>query len=201
MQKPALTEAPLHDLIAQRWSPRAFDGQSLTYTQMNALLEAARWAPSCFNEQPWRYIVALADDAHGFAALHHLLVPSNQQWAGRAGALLLAVARDSFARNGHANAHAWHDVGLANGQLALQAQAMGLAVHQMAGFSGDKARETLAIPQEYSPVAMIAVGTPTEAAVLSAELEARETAPRTRNDLAEMAFTGRFGECFTESSS
>lgn len=194
MEKPAEVQHPVHDLIRRRWSPRAFDPRPLAPEHLASLLEAARWAPSSMNEQPWRFVVATRDDAEGFERLLGCLVPGNQVWARDAGALLLSVASLSFARGGKANRHAYHDVGLASGQLALQAVALGLALHFMAGYDAEAARERLAIPAGFDPVAAIAVGYPGDPARLSDELRSRELAPRSRRGIDEIVFGGRWDQ-------
>jgi len=192
MDKPAESSAPLHELIRERWSPRAFADRSIEPQKVRSLLEAARWAPSSFNGQPWSYIVATKDEPEEFARLASCLVDGNA-WARRAALLLLAVAKSNFAHNGQPNRHAFHDVGLANENLVLQATAMGLVAHQMAGFVADRARELFQIPEGQDPVTMLAVGYPGEVNDLPEPLRAREMSPRSRKPLAEMAFTGKWG--------
>ena len=193
MKKTAETAFPVHDLIAERWSPRAFADRPVATELLGSLLEAARWAPSCFNAQPWRYLVARREDAEGFERLAACLVEGNA-WAREAPVLMLAVARTTFEHNGKPNRHAWHDVGLASQSLALQAQALGLATHQMAGFDADRARKLLGIPAGFEPVAMIAVGHPGEAGALPGPLAERERTPRGRRPLEELAFGPAWGE-------
>jgi nitroreductase len=192
MDKPAESSAPLHELIRERWSPRAFADRGIEPQKVRSLLEAARWAPSSFNGQPWSYIVATKDEPEEFARLASCLVDGNA-WAKRAALLLLAVAKSNFAHNGQPNRHAFHDVGLANENLVLQATAMGLVAHQMAGFVADRARELFQIPEGQDPVTMLAVGYPGEVNDLPEPLRAREMSPRSRKPLAEMAFTGKWG--------
>lgn len=187
MDKSPDTRFPIHPLIAERWSPRAFADRALDDATLGSLLEAARWAPSCFNEQPWRFLVATRDDAEGFERLGSCLVEANG-WAKSASVLMLSVARTTFERNDKENRHAWHDVGLAAENLVLQAQALGLATHQMAGFDAARAREVLGIPDGFEPVAMIAVGYRAEPESLPAKLAEREVAPRERRPLGAIAF-------------
>ena len=193
MQKPADTAYPVHDLIAQRWSPRAFADRSVDRETLGSLLEAARWAPSCFNDQPWSFLVATREDEAGFAKLGACLMEGNA-WAKEAAVLMVTVAREAFRANDKPNKHAWHDVGLAAQSLVLQAQALGLATHQMAGFDADAARETLGIPEGHAPVTMIAIGYPGEADALPEELAKREAAPRERKPLEEFVFGASWGE-------
>ncbi len=194
MNKRANTQFPLHELLAERWSPRAFSKQAITEDTLMTLLEAARWAPSCFNAQPWRFIVARKEETEGFAALLDCLVPANQTWSQHAGALLLSVAQNNFERNGKPNRHALHDVGLAVSQLTIQAQAEGIGVHQMAGFERDKSIKTLKIPEGFEPVAMLALGYFGDPETLPDDYKARELAPRERKSLDALVFRGAWKE-------
>lgn len=192
MRKPAESASPLHELIRERWSPRAFAERSVELDKIRTLLEAARWAPSSSNGQPWSYLVATKEEPEEFARLASCLVDGNA-WAKRAPLLLLAVAATHFAHNDKPNRHAFHDVGLANENLVLQAGAMGLVVHQMAGFQLDRARELFEIPHGQEPLTMLAVGYPGEVDDLPEPLRVRESAPRSRKPLAEMTFSGKWG--------
>jgi len=193
----ATTRAPLHDLLALRWSPRAIDTRPVTREQLVALFEAARWAPSCFNDQPWSFVVGVkgegARDGNAWQIVHDLLVPQNQVWASRAPVLALSIARTNFAFNGKPNRHAFHDTGAAALALSVQAQALGLVVHQMGGFDVAGAQRVLALPKDHEAVAALAIGHPAAPDVLPPELAARETAPRERRALATVLFGGTFG--------
>lgn len=191
-EKPAETQFPVHDLIRRRWSPRAFADKPVEAAQLGSLLEAVRWAASSNNEQPWHFIVVTKDRPQEFAALWDCLNPSNQVWAKQAPVLMLSVARLAF-DDGKANRHALHDVGQAAANLAIQATALGLVVHQMAGFSVEKARQAFGIPDGFEPVAAIAVGYQGDAKELPDRLRERELAPRSREPLAAMASSGRWG--------
>jgi nitroreductase len=193
MRKPAETQAPVHDLIRERWSPIAFSDRKLEREQILSLLEAARWAPSSFNGQPWSYLVATKDHPEEFERLAGCLVEGNS-WARRAPLLLLAVAATKFAHSGQPNNHALHDVGLANQNLVLQATALGLFAHQMAGFLADKARQVFEIPEDQVPVTMLAVGYEGQASDLSESQQKREVAPRSRRALKDQVFTGKWGQ-------
>lgn len=184
---------PVHDLIAERWSPRAFAEQPVPDHEIGSLLEAARWAPSCYNEQPWRFLVAKASDPVQFERFADCLLDGNS-WAKRAPVLIIAVARTTFEQSEKANRHAWHDVGLAVENLVLQAEALGLATHQMAGFDADRARAAVGIPEGFEPVSMIAIGHRGEADSLPDELREREQAPRSRRPMAEFVYGARWGE-------
>lgn len=194
MQKAAKTEFPIHDLIRLRWSPRAFADRPVEPEKLGSLFEAARWASSSFNEQPWAFLVATRDDPERFARLLSVLMEGNIAWAQHAPVLMLSVAKLNFERSGKPNRHAFHDVGQAIANLILQATALGLYAHQMAGFHVDKAREVFAIPKGWEPVAAIALGYPGEPDLLPAPLRDRELAPRTRKPLQEFVFAGRWGQ-------
>ena len=165
------TSAPIHELLSKRWSPRAFDGRPVEPEKLRSLFEAARWAASSYNAQPWYFIVATKDDPENFQRILDSFVEFNQGWAKDAPVLALSVAGTKFEHNGEANRHAFHDVGQAAANLALQAAALGLQVHQMAGILPDKARELFSIPEGYEPVAGIAIGYPGEPSSLPDQLQ------------------------------
>lgn len=160
MEKPAVTDYPVHELIRKRWSPRAFAPQMVEAEVLLSLLEAARWAPSCFNDQPWHYILAIRDNEEDFAQLLACLVEKNQRWAKAAPVLMISVGRRNFAHNGKPNPTWQHDVGLAAENICLEAVSRGLAVHQMAGIDREKIRQTYGIPADLDPVAGFAIGYP-----------------------------------------
>jgi nitroreductase len=192
----AAARFPLHDLVALRWSPRAFADRPVAREQLGALFEAARWAPSCFNDQPWSFVVGVkgaSDDGDAWQKLHDVLVPFNQAWARRAPVLALSIARTNFKHDGKPNRHAFYDTGAAAMNLTVQAQALGLVVHQMGGFDVEKARAAFALPANHEPVAAIAIGHPDEANVLPPDLVERERAPRARRELSATFFGGTFG--------
>jgi nitroreductase len=193
MQKPAVTDAPVHELIKNRWSPRAFSEQPVQPEVLRSLFEAARWAPSSNNEQPWAYLVATKDDAGNFAKMLGVLVEFNVSWAKNAPVLALSVAHLKANRDGKPNRVALHDVGSATAQLTLEANTRGLLVHQMAGFDAEKARQTFAIPPDWEPVAAIAIGYPGNPESLPDKLRERELAPRTRKPAGEFVMTGSWG--------
>ncbi len=192
MEKPADTKFSIHDLLRRRWSPRAFSSRPVPPEALRSLFEAARWAPSSYNEQPWAYIVATRDNPEQFRRLLSTLVEGNRAWAQYAPVLILSVARPNFERNGQSNRHAFHDTGQASMSLVVQATALGLAVHQMAGFSADKARELFSIPPDWEPVAAIALGYSVAAEAVPEELRARELAPRSRKPLEDFVFSGKW---------
>ena len=191
--KIAQTQYPVHELISRRWSPRAFADRLVSENDLRRVLEAARWAPSSSNEQPWSFLVATKTYPEDYQRLFSCLVPGNQLWAGQAPVLMLSVARLVFEEDGSPNRHAMHDVGLAVENLIVQASALELFVHQMAGFEVDKARELFQIPPQYEPAAMIAIGYLGDPDTLPEKLRVRELAPRTRKPLTEFVYTGRWG--------
>lgn len=193
MGKPAPTQFPIHELLAQRWSPRAYDERPVEPEKLASLFEAARWAPSSNNEQPWRFIVAEKREELQWNRLFACLVEGNRKWSQPAPVLILSLASLNFEDEGKPNRHALHDTGLAVENLALQAAAVGLAAHQMAGFDTEKARIDLKIPAGYEPVAIIAIGYPGDPNVLADHLKQREVAPRTRRPITEFVFSGEWG--------
>jgi nitroreductase len=193
MQKPAVTDVALHELIRNRWSPRAFSERPVPPEVLRSLFEAARWAPSSNNEQPWAYLVATKNDSENFAKMLGVLVEFNANWATHAPVLALSVAHLKTQREGKPNRVALHDVGSATAQLTFEANDRGLQVHQMAGFDAEKARHTFAVPLDWEPVAAMAIGYPGDPASLTEKLRERELAPRTRKPLSEFVMTGGWG--------
>src|SRR5260370_30515268 len=181
MYKPAVTDVELHDLIRNRWSPRAFAEKVVAPDVLRSLFEAARWAPSSNNEQPWVYLVATKDDPENFAKMLGVLVEFNASWAKHAPVLALSVAHLKTQREGKPNRVALHDVGSATAQLTVEANARGLQVHQMAGFDAEKARQTFAIPAGWHPVAATPIGYPGNPESLPHQFRHPTFAPQTRN--------------------
>lgn len=192
MQKPAPTERPIHDLVRRRWSPRAFSAEPVPRQELLSVLEAARWSASCFNDQPWSFLVGLQGDAT-WQGIHDCLVPANQAWAGKAPVLILSLANESFVQTGKPNRHAQYDVGQAVGAMALQATALGLFVHQMAGFDSDRARARFEIPPAQTPMTAIALGHAGDPDELPEALAKAERAPRERVPLATFVFQDAWG--------
>ena len=193
MQKPAPADFPIHDLILNRWSPRAFADKPVEPAVLASLFEAARWAPSSNNEQPWAYLVATKDDPENFAKALSVLVDFNAGWAKAAPALVLAVSELKFRANGTPNRNAFYDTGAATAWLTVEAASRGLVVHQMAGFDAAKAKNVFDIPADWEPIAAIAIGYPGDADLLPEKLRDREVAPRTRKPLTEFVMSGRWG--------
>jgi nitroreductase len=193
MSNPAPVEYPVQELIKNRWSPRAFSDKPVSPEVLQSLFEAARWAPSSNNEQPWAYIVATKDDTENFEKSLGTLIEFNANWAKKAPVLVIAVAELAFAKNNAANRNAQYDVGAASLQLALEATARGLVVHQMAGFDPETAKEAYNIPQGWEPIAAMAIGYPGDASSLPEPYQTREKAPRTRKRIREFVMSGQWG--------
>jgi len=193
MEKPADTQHPIHDLLARRWSPRAFADRPVAPDLLQSLWEAARWAPSSANEQPWNFLVATKNDKQEFDRMLSCLVEGNQVWAKQAPVLMVSVAA-RLDRDKDPNAHAWYDVGQAVADLSVQATALGLFVHQMAGILPDRIRELYQIPDSHEPVTGLALGYPGTPEQLSDKLRQRELAARTRKPIGEFVFSGRWGQ-------
>ena len=194
MDRPADTRYPIHDLLRHRWSPRAFDSRSVEPEKLGSILEAARWAPSSYNEQPWAFILATKDDKPEWERLLSCLVEVNQAWAKTAPVLMISVAKREFSRNGKPNRHALHDVGLAVENLVIQATALDLQVHQMAGFSADRAREIFLIPEDWQPVAGLALGYQAGADSPAGAIRESKSAERVRKPLEDFVFTGSWNQ-------
>ena len=190
--KKAEISAPVDELIAKRWSARAFDPERMiSDAQLLSLIEAARWAPSCYGEQPWRYIVCnKAGNPAAWEAACSCLVEGNRSWAQKAPLLIIAVAAGEFSQNGRPNRWGEYDTGAASENLSLQAASMDLIVHQMGGFDAEKTRSVFAIPQQYMPMAVIAVGYQLAEEHIPDEIREREYALRNRNTLDENFFDG-----------
>jgi nitroreductase len=194
MQKLADTTYPIEPLLKQRWSPRAFAARPVEIDKLLSLWEAARWSASCANQQPWYFLVATKENKTEYARLLSCLRENNQLWASQAPVLMVSVAKLAFDMNGQPNRYAFHDVGLAVANLIVQATALGLYVHQMAGFYPDKVRELYGVPNDFEPVAGIVLGYPGDPATLPEDLQQRELAPRTRKPCESFVFQGAWGE-------
>jgi nitroreductase len=190
-EKPAPADHSIFDLLARRWSTRAFSDRTVDRATLAGLFEAARWAPSSGNGQPWSFLVATNDDPAEHERMASVLVPGNA-WARKAPVLALSVA--TLDRADKPNRHAYHDLGLATENLVIQAVSVGLAVHMMAGFNADMAREVFGIPARHDPVTMIAIGYPGHPDSLPEDLRKKDVAPRQRKPIGEFVFRGRFGQ-------
>jgi nitroreductase len=192
-EKRASTDYPIHELLATRWSPYAFDDRQVPEADLLALFEAARWAASSFNEQPWTYIVATKEHPDQFHQVLSCLIEFNQVWAKHVPVLALGIASLTFARNGQVNRAAVHDLGLAAGNLLVEATARGLFVHQMLGIFPDKARQTFGIPEGFEAWTAIAIGYRGDPTNLPDALQERERLPRQRKPLRQFIFSGTWG--------
>jgi len=188
-QKPAPTQLPILRSVVERWSPYAFSAKPVEQQKIDIAFEAARWAPSSFNEQPWRYLYATKEDGEDRLKMESLLLQGNK-WAKEASILMISFAKRTFERNGKENVHALHDLGCATGFLALQLPSLGLVGHQMAGFLRDAANTILGVPADFIPGSMMAIGYPGDSTLLPPELQERETAERVRNPKRAFAFRG-----------
>jgi nitroreductase len=192
-QKQATPGHPIHELIARRWSPYGFADRQVSDDDLRSLFEAARWAASSYNEQPWRYIVATKAQPGEYARLLSCLVEANQAWAQAAPVLALGCTVLHFVRNNNPNRAAIHDLGLASAALTLEATARGLFVHQMIGILPDRAREVYLIPEGVQPLTGLAIGNAADPSALPENLRERDLAPRSRKALAEFVFGGQWG--------
>jgi len=181
---------PIDSLFLDRWSPRAMSGEPITEEELFTLFEAARWAPSSFNNQPWRILYARRETAH-WPIFFDLLVEFNQTWAKNAAALAVFISKKTFDHNGEPAATHSYDTGAAWENLALQATLKGFVVHGMQGFDYDKARSALNIPEGFTVEAMAVIGKPGRKEDLPARLQERE-APSDRRKLTETAFEGPY---------
>ncbi len=193
MKNPAPAEYPVHELIRERWSPRAFSRKEISPEDLRSLFEAARWAPSSSNEQPWAFIVATRNDNENFTKALQPLVEFNANWAKNAYVLGFAVAELAFAKNNTPNRNAHYDTGTAMSQLTTEATSRGIFVHQMAGFDADTAREVFEIPSGWDAIAAFAMGYPGDPASLPQPYRDRETAPRVRKPIREFVMNGKWG--------
>ena len=186
------TATPDHDILslfAERWSPRAFADRPVEPEKITRMLEAARWTMSSYNEQPWRYVVAARhEDPEGYDDLLHCLNEFNQKWAQNAPVLMMSFYKKTFSENDQANRCAPHDLGAASAALTFQATAMDLYVHQMAGILKEKARETYGVPDDFEPMAGLAVGYLGAPGMLPEGQQDAETSPRSRMPLEEFVF-------------
>lgn len=194
IDKSSQTQYPTEEVLRQRWSPLAFSDRMVEPEKLRSVLEAARWAASSYNEQPWSFIVATKENQAEFERLLSCLAEGNQEWARNAPVLMLSVAKLNFERNGKENRHAFHDVGAASAQLAIQATANGLFIHQMAGFDVPRSQEIYSIPEGYEPVAAIALGYLGDPTTLSERLQQRENSPRTRKPLEQFVFSASWNQ-------
>ena len=189
------TQEKMVELITNRWSGRSFDEKKpVAHQHIISLLEAARWAPSCFGEEPWRYIVCdKTSNEAAWGKAFSCLVEGNQSWAANAPVLILALANTVFSHNKELNRWSQYDTGAASMSLCVQATSLDLMVHQMGGFSAEKAAELFSIPDQFTSMAIMAVGYQLPEDEITAEMMERESSERQRNPLAEQFFDGEWG--------
>jgi nitroreductase len=191
--KKAVTDYPILPILAERWSPYGFEERPVAAADLCSLFEAARWAASSYNEQPWNYLIGTRENPAEFGRLLSCLVEANQAWAKEAPVLVLGIVSLRFARNNQDNRAAVHDLGLAAGNLLAEATTRGLSVHQMIGILPDKARELYQIPEFFEAWTAMAMGYKADPAKLPAALRERDMALRQRKPLNKFVFTGRWG--------
>ncbi|HEX6561477.1 MAG TPA: nitroreductase family protein [Nitrososphaera sp.] len=195
MDKTAKADYPINGLIAKRWSARAFSDRPVEKEKIMSLLEAARWAPSSSNEQPWRFIVfTAAENSKERLEEAQSVLSENNSYAKKAPVLMCAAAKKTYTHNDKDNRHYMHDVGSATAYMFLEAYSQGLAMHVMGGFDAEKARQVFGIPESFEPVTMIAIGYYGNPETLPEKTRERELAPRSRKPVQEWAFLGRRGE-------
>jgi nitroreductase len=192
MEKRAPTQFPLYELLERRWSPRAFANRSVEPEKLRKLFEAARWAPSSSNNQPWSFIVATKDNPGEFSRALECLRGGNAKWAANVPVLAFSIARRNWPNSAEVDRHAQYDVGQAVAYLTFEAMAEGLFVHQMGGFYPEKVTGIYGVPENYEPMTAIAIGYGGDPDSLPEDLRARELAPRTRNPLESFVFSGRW---------
>lgn len=190
----ANTDHPVLPVIAERWSPYAYEPRAVEREKLLSCLEAARWAPSSYNEQPWTFLLAERTDATAFATMVDCLVEGNRGWAKNAGVLMLSVVAKSFVKNGKPNKAAEHDIGLAAANMVLQATALGLQGHQMIGIEPAKIRAVYKVPEGYEPLTAIAIGYPAPVPPNASDpIAQRDLGRRQRKPLAEIIISNTWG--------
>lgn len=196
MRKPAETSQPIHELLRERWSPRAFADRPVPTDILVSLFEAARWAASCNNAQPWRFIVAVKEDTETYQTLLGCFNDRNQTWAYQAPVLMITCA-DNNLPDGRASNYGFYDTGAAMAQLTVQASEHGLVVHSAQGIEFDKVKQTYGVPDDFTICTGVAIGYQGEAETLPENYAEREVLPRDRKPLSDLVFTGRFGATST----
>lgn len=192
MKKPTNNNYPINDLLKQRWSPRAYSEKLVEREKLQSIFEAARWAPSSMNEQPWRFIVGIKGEKT-WEMIFDTLVEWNQQWAGKTPVLVLNLAKKTFTYKGRPNVTYAYDTGQAVAMMVTEAANQGLFSHQMGGFSAKKAAELFEIPGDFQPISVTAIGYYGDAEELPPDLYKSEMEERKRKQLSEVVFSNCFG--------
>ena len=193
MKKIADTIVPINDVISQRWSSRAFDSNYIIEEDsINSLFEAARWAPSCYGDQPWQFVLFKKEDATAWTSALNCLSIGNQDWAMDASILIIVCSKKNFNHNNKPNRFAHYDTGAAAENICLQATSIGLNAHQMGGFDEDKIRYLSNIPKEFDILACIAVGKQLNESKLSKVQKEKETQARSRKPLKDIYFVNEW---------
>ncbi len=183
----------IHELLEKRYSPKAFDDKNIEREDLIKLLEAARWSPSSMNEQPWRFIVGVKNEDETHDKIYDTLADGNKLWAKNAPVLILTIASNFYQRNGEPNKHAGYDLGQAIANLTFQASAQELYVHQMGGFSAQKAKELFDIPEGFTPMSVVAIGHLGNSEDLPEKVRPADKSKRKRKELEEIVFQDYFG--------
>ena len=183
----------IHELLEKRYSPKAFDDKNIEQEDLIKLLEAARWSPSSMNEQPWRFIVGVKNEDETHDKIYDTLAEGNKLWAKNAPVLILTIASNFYQRNGEPNKHAGYDLGQAIANLTFQASAQELYVHQMGGFSAQKAKELFDIPEGFTPMSVVAIGHLGNSEDLPEKVRPADKSKRKRKELEEIVFQDYFG--------
>lgn len=191
--KSASTSYPINKLISERWSPYAFEDRSVSEADLCSLFEAARWSASSYNEQPWSYLIATRENSDQFQQLLSCLTEGNQSWAKDVPVLALGIASLKFTLNHEDNRAAIHDLGSASSNLAVEATARGIYVHQMIGIFPDKARDLFGIPEDYEAWTGLAIGYQGDPTTLPDGLKERDLKPRQRKPIEQFVFSGKWG--------
>jgi nitroreductase len=192
MEKPAITQYEIHPILKNRWSPRSFTNRPVPKESLQRILEAARWTPSSFNEQPWRFIVGIKGEKT-WDMIYETLVEFNQKWAKLAPVLIMSVGSKILSKNDKPNKMYIYDVGQSVSYITFQAMHEGLRVHQMGGFSAEKAIELFNIPNDFQPLTVIAIGYQGDPELLDNDLKKTEIGARSRKELKVLVYDEKFG--------
>lgn len=188
-----MSQQKILSLISDRYSPMAFSEKVPSNKDMESIFSAAIHAPSAFNEQPWRFVYASKEDIGSYNDFFNCLVDANKIWAVNAPVLALSIAKKTLSLNGKANPYAMYDAGMAVGNILVQAMSLGIFIHQMGGYDKEMARTNLGIPDDFEPIAMMALGYQGDPSKLPAELQQRATKRSSRKNIEEVVYYGRFG--------